>query len=110
VRYAPEHGARPPILGVVGSGGAGTLSEIALGLKLGRPVVYVAAWRFLHEHPGFAGAAWCAGAAEAVASACAAIGYRPGEPFSRPLDYPELPDQGDCARRLREFVAGLPRR
>jgi uncharacterized protein (TIGR00725 family) len=91
-------------------GGPGTLSEIALALKLRRPLVYVGAWRFLHERPGFAGTAWCAEAVEAVAAACAAIGHRPGEPFGSPLLYPEMPEQSAQARQLREFVAAAARK
>jgi hypothetical protein len=90
-------------------GGPGTLSEIALALKLRRPLVYVGAWRFLHERPGFAGTAWCAEAVEAVAAACAAIGHRPGEPFGSPLLYPEMPEQSAQARQLRES-SSPPRR
>ena len=87
-------------------GGAGTLSEIALALKCGVPLVYLRAWGFLHKQPPFA-ADWTASPEEAVEIALHRAGVRPGEPFEAPLRYPELPEQASRRRRLEEFLAGL---
>lgn len=87
-------------------GGAGTLSEIALALKCGVPLVYLRAWEFLHVQPPFA-ADWTASPEEAVEIALRRAGVRPGEPFDAPLRYPDLPEQASRRRKLEEFLAGL---
>jgi uncharacterized protein (TIGR00725 family) len=87
-------------------GGAGTLSEIALALKCGVPLVYLRAWEFLHAQPPFA-ADWTASPDEAVEIALRRAGVRPGEPFEAPLRYPKLPEQASRRRKLEEFLAGL---
>jgi uncharacterized protein (TIGR00725 family) len=87
------------------AGAAGTLSEIGLALKLGRPVVYLNAWEFLFARPELAREArWCATAEEAVSAACELLAWQPGTPFTRPLRYPEVPEQGAAERQLREFL------
>ncbi len=47
------------------SGGYGTLSEIALALKIGKPVVLLGSWRFESDH-GLSGPRIATGAREAV--------------------------------------------
>lgn len=88
------------------AGEAGTLSEIALALKCGVPLVYLRAWEFLHVQPSFA-ADWTASPEEAVEIALGRAGVRPGEPFEAPLRYPELPEQASRRRQLEEFLAHL---
>ncbi len=88
------------------AGEAGTLSEIALALKIGVPVVYLRAWEFLHAQPPFA-TDWTASPDEAVEAALRRAGVRPGEPFDRPLRYPDLPEQASRRRVVEEFVARL---
>jgi uncharacterized protein (TIGR00725 family) len=89
-------------------GEAGTLSEIGFALKIGVPLVYLAAWEFLRDQPAFA-APWCATGEEAARKAFELLGWRPGMPYERPLLYPELPDQADRRRQLAGFLAGLGR-
>jgi len=88
------------------AGESGTLSEIALALKIGAPVVYLRAWEFLHTQPPFA-ADWTASPDEAVEIALRRAGVQPGEPFDRPLRYPDLPEQASRRRVVEEFLAGL---
>jgi len=88
------------------AGEEGTLSEIALALKIGVPVVYLRAWEFLHAQPPFA-ADWTASPEEAVEIALRHAGVRPGEPFDQPLRYPDLPEQSSRRRAVEEFLAGL---
>jgi uncharacterized protein (TIGR00725 family) len=85
------------------AGEAGTLSEIALALKTGIPVVYLSAWDFLHAQPAFA-ADWTASPEEAVEIALRRADAWPGEPFDRPLRYPDLPEQGSRRRKVEEFL------
>lgn len=80
-------------------GEAGTLSEIALAIKLRVPVVYLRSWRFLHDRPAFR-ESYAGTPEEAVEMAFRRIGYRPGARFAQPLRYPLLPDQ----RRQREIL------
>lgn len=76
-------------------GGAGTLSEVALALKLGRPLVCCRAWRFLIEQ-GFA-APYCETAAEAVELAWRRIG-------DQAAAYPPLPDQSAQQEAFEAFL------
>lgn len=88
------------------AGEAGTLSEIALALKIGVPVVYLRSWEFLHVQPAFA-ADWTSSPEEAADIALRRVGAWPGELFDEPLRYPDLPEQGSRRRRLEEFLASL---
>ena len=88
------------------AGEAGTLSEIALGLKIGVPVVYLKAWEFLHAQPAFT-ADWAPTPDEAVAMAFRRIGAAPGRLLDRPLRYPSLPDQTAQRKTLEGFLASL---
>jgi uncharacterized protein (TIGR00725 family) len=88
------------------AGEAGTLSEIALGLKIGVPVVYLKAWEFLQAQPAFA-ADWAATPDEAIAIAFRRAGAEPGGLLDRPLRYPALPDQAAQRKALEDFLACL---
>jgi uncharacterized protein (TIGR00725 family) len=87
-------------------GGPGTLSEIALGWKLGVPVVLLAAWGFLAGQPelGLTSTAHVRTPAEAVAAAFRCIGFTPGAPFERSLAYPTMPDQSAVREQLLRFL------
>jgi uncharacterized protein (TIGR00725 family) len=90
------------------AGEAGTLSEIALALKVGTPVVYLRAWRFLCDQPALAAFAslveYAETAPDAVRGALQLIGFQPGEPFDRPYRYSLLPDQTAQSRELLSFL------
>ena len=87
-------------------GGAGTLSEIALALKLGVPVVLLDAWDFLAGQPalGDTPGVHVESAEEAVAAAFRLIGFAAGGPFERPLAYPDMPDQSAVREQLLRFL------
>jgi uncharacterized protein (TIGR00725 family) len=90
------------------AGGAGTLSEIALALKIGVPVVFLDAWDFLAGQPalGSTPTARAASPEAAVAAAFKLIRYEPGQeqPFAAPLGYPALPGQEAQREQLLRFV------
>jgi uncharacterized protein (TIGR00725 family) len=87
-------------------GGAGTLSEIALALKVGVPVVFLDAWDFLAAQPplGATPTASAHSPRAAVAAAFGFIGFVPGGPFAAPFAYPALPDQEIARAQLRRFI------
>lgn len=87
-------------------GGPGTLSEIALALKVGVPVVLLDGWEFLAAQPalGYTPAVHVRSAEEAVAAAFRLIGFAAGEPFERPLAYPALPGQSAQRQQLLRFL------
>jgi uncharacterized protein (TIGR00725 family) len=88
-------------------GGAGTLSEIALALKLGVPVVLLDAWDFLAGQPALGGdtpSVHVRSAEDAVAAAFRLIGFAAGGPFERPLAYPDMPDQSAVREQLLRFL------
>lgn len=93
-------------------GGPGTLSEIALALKLGVPVVLLEAWDFLAGAPalGTTPPLHTRSARDAVAAAFRQLGWTPGEPFDAPLTYPAFPDQSAQRELLLRFLeeAGPP--
>lgn len=84
-------------------GEAGTLSEIALAIKLRVPVVYLRSWRFLHDQPAFR-ESYAETPEEAVETAFHRIGYRPGASFDQPLRYPLLQDQSRQREELEAFL------
>ena len=101
-------------------GGPGTLSEIALALKLGVPVVLLDAWDFLAARPapaavgalGDTPAVHVRSPEDAVVAAFRLIGYAAGGPFERPLAYPAMPDQSAVREQLLRFLEAegqLPR-
>jgi uncharacterized protein (TIGR00725 family) len=88
-------------------GGPGTLSEIALALKIGVPVVFLDAWDFLAGQPalGATPTARAGSPQQAVAAAYGLLGLAPGEPFTAPLGYPDLPGQSAQREQLLRFLA-----
>lgn len=87
-------------------GGAGMLSEIALALKIGVPVVFLDAWEALAAEPALGATPTAAAHSPqaAVAAAFELIGFTPGGPFAAPFAYPALPDQAAAREQLRRFV------
>jgi uncharacterized protein (TIGR00725 family) len=90
-------------------GGAGTLSEIALALKLGVPVVLLDAWDFLAGQPALGAlgdrlAVHVRSAEDAVASAFRLIGFAAGGAFERPFAYPAMPNQSAAREQLLRFL------
>jgi uncharacterized protein (TIGR00725 family) len=87
-------------------GGPGTLSEIALALKIGVPVVLFDAWDFLAGQPalGDTPAVHVRSPEAAVAAAFRLIGYAPGGPFVGPFAYPDLPEQSAPRAQLLRFL------
>jgi uncharacterized protein (TIGR00725 family) len=84
------------------AGEAGTLSEIALGLKLQKPVLCLKAWDFLIP-AGFP-IQWHADSATAVAAAFAAAGADAAGFVEAAIAYPLLPDQSEHARQFASAV------
>jgi len=73
-------------------GGAGTLSEIALALKLDRPVIHFGYWSFLPlSH--FPAMQLATTPDKAVALAFTALHVQVGERLDRPIQWPDVPDQ-----------------
>ena len=91
-------------------GGAGTLSEVALALKAKKrgpkPLLAVAAWRFLADH-GF-DLEWTDDPEAAVERAYALLGRRPGQLLSTPVGSPDIPPQDRNGRAFRAFVEHDP--
>jgi uncharacterized protein (TIGR00725 family) len=90
-------------------GGPGTLSEIALALKLGVPVVLLDAWDFLAGQSalgafGDRSAVHVRSAEDAVAAAFRLIGFAAGGAFERPFAYPAMPDQSSVREQLLRFL------
>jgi uncharacterized protein (TIGR00725 family) len=91
-------------------GEAGTLSEIALALKVGTPVVCTTHWRFLEDN-GFAVMAYADSADEAVAAAYRALAERcmlQGDgTMLAPIKRPSVPNQSalldDLARKVEQW-------
>lgn len=87
-------------------GEAGTLSEIALAMKLARPVVYLGHWSFLND-AGLPRMPVARDAAEAVALAYDALGLRFGDRIRHAVRLPTLLDQTANLARLAEWVERL---
>jgi uncharacterized protein (TIGR00725 family) len=85
-------------------GEAGTLSEIGLALKMGTPLVYLAAWKFLEDN-GLKAQAYVTTPEEAVAEAFKALGIERGQRLDRPLNAPVVRDQTENLAQLASFVA-----
>jgi len=85
------------------AGEAGTLSEIGLALKLGTPLVYLGAWRFLSDH-GLPAVPYSESAEEAARLVFAALRLEPGQQLSQPLRRPTISDQESNLLRLEELI------
>jgi predicted Rossmann-fold nucleotide-binding protein len=85
------------------AGEAGTLSEIGLALKVGTPLVYLGAWRFLNDH-GLPVAPYTESAEEAVRLVFAALELEPGQTLSAPLRRPTISDQAAHLLGLEQAV------
>lgn len=85
-------------------GEAGTLSEIALALKVGRPVIAVGAWQFLARQ-GFA-ILYCETPDEAAAAIAEQL-RRIGELGAHTSpDFPDFPDQSSNRKALEAWLLG----
>lgn len=83
-------------------GGPGTLSEIALALKVGTPVVCLDYWQFLVEADF---EVHCVSAPDAaIERAFALIGCERGGTIASPVRFPDFPDQSSQRRRLVDFI------
>jgi len=87
-------------------GEAGTLSEIALAMKLGRPVVYLGHWSFLND-AGLPRMPVADTPGDAVALAFAALGLLPGGRLAAPVNLPTIEDQASNLARLAAWVDSL---
>jgi uncharacterized protein (TIGR00725 family) len=85
-------------------GEAGTLSEIAMALKLTRPVVCLQAWEYLRQ-ANFNKIAFCQQAEMAVREAFDSIGADAAG-FVEAVGYPSFPDQSLNQRRFEEMTGG----
>jgi uncharacterized protein (TIGR00725 family) len=92
-----------PDASVAMTGEAGTLSEIGLALKVGIPLVYLGAWKFLNDH-GLPRTPYEENAAGAVARLYDALGVTPGQRLERPLRRPMMPDPADLVLDIERFV------
>jgi uncharacterized protein (TIGR00725 family) len=88
-------------------GEAGTLSEIALAMKLGRPVVYLGHWSFLND-AGLPRMPVAASPADAVGLAFGALGVPPGGRVTGAVKLPTIPDLTSDLSRLAAWVDALP--
>jgi len=88
-------------------GEAGTLSEIALAMKLGRPVVYLGHWGFLND-AGLPLMPVAKTPADAAGLSFAALGLRPGGRVDAPVNLPTIRDQTANLARLAAWVDALP--
>jgi uncharacterized protein (TIGR00725 family) len=88
-------------------GESGTLSEIALAHKVGRPIVYLGYWSFLNEHEGLPGAPYLESPKTAVATALALVDR---SRLARPLEPPVITDQtaelSKLVRKVAEWSSG----
>jgi predicted Rossmann-fold nucleotide-binding protein len=101
--------AAVPDAAIALAGEAGTLSEIGLALKLGTPLVYLGAWRFLNDH-GLPATPYTEVAEEAVRLVFAALQLEPGQLLSQPLRRPTVSDQAANLLQLAEVVRSWSQR
>jgi len=85
------------------AGEAGTLSEIGLALKVGTPLVYLAAWKFLNEN-GLPSVPYAETPEQALSLVWAALGIAPGGRVNAPLRTPAVPEQAANLQGLAEIV------
>lgn len=95
--------AAVPDAAIALAGEAGTLSEIGLALKVGTPLVYLGAWRFLNDH-GLPAVPYTETAEEAARLAFAALRLEPGQRLAEPLKRPALSDPTAQLLSLEERV------
>ena len=88
-------------------GEAGTLSEIALAMKLGRPLIYLGHWSFLND-AGLPRMPVTASPVEAVALALDAVGLSSGGRIAGGVNLPTIHDQTANLSRLAAWVNALP--
>ena len=86
-------------------GGPGTLSEIALAMKLKRPVVVLRAWDFLNGH-GLPTIHHVEDAQHAVRVALKSISILDNGLTDSPLRFPEMPAQDAQRSMFTSFVMG----
>ena len=84
-------------------GEAGTLSEVALAIKVGTPVVYLDAWDFLNDH-GLPAMPHVTAPAAAVERVFRLLDLDPGGRLDRPLKRPSMPDQSQNLEALARIV------
>lgn len=84
-------------------GEAGTLSEIALAMKVGTPVVYLCAWDFLNEN-GLPRMPYVTTPDAAVKEAFRQLGIARGQRINRPLRQPSVPNQQENLAELARMI------
>lgn len=87
-------------------GEAGTLSEIALAMKLDRPVVYLGHWSFLND-AGLPLMPVAASPDDAVRRAFNALGLSAGGRMTGPVHLPRIRDQSANLSELAAWVDAL---
>jgi uncharacterized protein (TIGR00725 family) len=87
-------------------GEAGTLSEIALAIKIGRPVVYLGHWSFLND-AGLPRMPVANTPRNAVRLAFAALGLEAGGRLAASVSLPTIHDQTANLARLADWVGAL---
>jgi uncharacterized protein (TIGR00725 family) len=95
--------AAVPDAAIALAGEAGTLSEIGLALKVGTPLVYLAAWKFLNEN-GLPPVPYAETPEQAVSLVWAALGMAPGGHVKHPLRTPAVPEQTANLQGLADIV------
>jgi len=86
-------------------GEAGTLSEIALAMKVGTPVVYLCAWEFLNAH-GLPQMSYVTSPEAAITEAFRQLGIAPGERVRHPVKHPTIPNQDENLIELVRVITG----
>ncbi len=84
-------------------GEAGTLSEIALAMKVGTPVVYLCAWEFLNVN-GLPNMPYVSGPQFAIIEAFRQLGIAPGQKIDRPVKQPSVPNQEENLVELARVI------
>jgi uncharacterized protein (TIGR00725 family) len=87
-------------------GEGGTLSEIGLAMKLGRPVIYLGHWSFLND-AGLPPMPVAETPRDAVTLAFASLGLPLGGRLATPVALPSIHDQTAKLARLAEWVDAL---
>ena len=88
-------------------GGPGTLSEIALAMKLQRPLVLLDAWHDLNRCRSIPHVPLATSTVGAIALAQSMLAKRPTENESPPGHYPPLPGQEKQRQQFEAFLASL---